>query len=358
MPLARRKLALLIPAHNEELAIAHTIRSALASGQPRRDIYVVNDSSTDRTGEIARSLLGFRQVLDVQRGGKAKALQSGLVAFWLTERYTWVHVADADGVFGTDYFRTLRAALDPKYAAICGYVCSLPGGWISQYRSFEYTLAQTFARRVQKAAGAVPVIPGPCAIFRSDVLEALDFGLGSITEDFDLTMQIHRKRLGPIGFVAGAKVHTQDPLTFRDYTKQVQRWHRGFFQVAMARRIGLRPQKVDAYLGYTALSAISALVQLLMLVAVGLLVDQAALAVFFLWDLQILAAEVLIASIASKRWDIWEAFPLFYLLRLAGLVIFFWAFVEVVLLRRFRLGQMHFWGTEGRRYKLSSIGGS
>ncbi len=356
MAQARKKLALLIPAHNEELAIAATIRSAIKSGQPARDIYVVNDSSTDATGYLARMLLGDSHVLDVQRGGKAKALQAGLEEFDLTARYKWVHVADADGVFGEDYFKRFRAALNPKYAAYCGYVASLPGGWISLYRSFEYTLAQTFARRIQRATGTVPVIPGPCAVFRSEVLEKLDFSLGTITEDFDLTMQIHRQKLGPIGFVPAAKVHTQDPQNLHDYIKQVQRWHRGFFQVALARRIGFRPQRVDAYLGYTAVSAIVALVQMALIVAAGLVHDHAGLAVFFLWDLQILALEVLVAAAVSRRWDIIEAFPLFYVLRLIGLIIFTVAMVEVVLARRFRLGQM-VWDTEGRRYKLADITG-
>jgi glycosyltransferase involved in cell wall biosynthesis len=47
---------ILIPARNEELGIGGTIRSVLDAGVPPSDIYVIDDGSTDRTGDIARSL--------------------------------------------------------------------------------------------------------------------------------------------------------------------------------------------------------------------------------------------------------------------------------------------------------------
>ena len=49
----RKKLALLLPGHNEELIIETTIRSALKAGQRLLDIYVVDDASTDKTRQAA-----------------------------------------------------------------------------------------------------------------------------------------------------------------------------------------------------------------------------------------------------------------------------------------------------------------
>ena len=49
-------VSILVPCRNEELVIAETIRSLLALDYPawKLEILIVNDASTDRTGEIAR----------------------------------------------------------------------------------------------------------------------------------------------------------------------------------------------------------------------------------------------------------------------------------------------------------------
>jgi cellulose synthase/poly-beta-1,6-N-acetylglucosamine synthase-like glycosyltransferase len=98
----KKKLALLLPAHNEELLIEATISSAIAAGQSLSDIYLVNDNSTDQTRRIATRLLGKDHVLNVARSGKAGAIIKAIKKFELADRYTWLHVADADSIFGKD----------------------------------------------------------------------------------------------------------------------------------------------------------------------------------------------------------------------------------------------------------------
>jgi cellulose synthase/poly-beta-1,6-N-acetylglucosamine synthase-like glycosyltransferase len=135
----KRKLALLLPGHNEELIIAHTIQSAIIAGQNIRDIYVVNDASTDRTKQIATELLGKDNVLTVKRSGKALAVQKAVKRFKIEKRYTWLHIADADSIFSPEYFREYRKKLDEnKYAVAVGFVQSLRGNWISTYRALTY----------------------------------------------------------------------------------------------------------------------------------------------------------------------------------------------------------------------------
>src|SRR5476651_1288370 len=74
-------LCLLIAAHNEELVLAKTINSAIAAGMSPEDIYVVDDNSTDRTTEIARSIVPEQNAIKVRRSGKGLALTKGAKKF-------------------------------------------------------------------------------------------------------------------------------------------------------------------------------------------------------------------------------------------------------------------------------------
>jgi cellulose synthase/poly-beta-1,6-N-acetylglucosamine synthase-like glycosyltransferase len=60
---------------------------------------------------------------------------------------------------------------------------------------------------------------------------------GLVIEDFNMTFEVHHRRLGKIAFHPGAYATTQDPDNFRDYYRQVLRWHLGFWQTL--RRHGL-----------------------------------------------------------------------------------------------------------------------
>ena len=49
------RVAVLIPAFNEEKVIVRTIRSVLNSDYPHLRIIVIDDGSSDRTSEVARA---------------------------------------------------------------------------------------------------------------------------------------------------------------------------------------------------------------------------------------------------------------------------------------------------------------
>src|SRR5665213_187185 len=121
------KMALLIAAHNEELVIEQTIHSAIRGGMQKRHIYVVDDNSDDKTGKLARKILGKDNVCRVRRSGKGLALTKAAAKFRLVERYQWIHIADADGGFARDYFYVFRRNLRLKYAVATGYIRSMPG---------------------------------------------------------------------------------------------------------------------------------------------------------------------------------------------------------------------------------------
>ena len=78
------RVAVLIPAYNEEKVIVRTIRSVLNSDYKNLHVIVVDDGSVDRTAEVAAAAYaqeiaaGRVQVLTKNNGGKAAALNYGL----------------------------------------------------------------------------------------------------------------------------------------------------------------------------------------------------------------------------------------------------------------------------------------
>lgn len=353
--LPRKKIALLLPGHNEELIIRATIRSAIAAGLAIEDIYVVDDDSSDSMYELAVAELGPQQVLHVERSGKALAVKKAIEAFSLASQYEWVHVADADSVFSPNYFTEYKKKLDKSdYAVALGFVQSMRGNWISTYRALTYTYSQQVTRRVQSKLGMISVFPGPITAFKTDILPDLDFMSNSLTEDFDITLQVHRKKLGRIAFIPNAVNFTQDPQTLEDFWRQNLRWQRGFFQGVKKYKIGRRLQLIDLSLGWQMFQSFFFLIILLgilpwIVISTG---NWMTIPVMIAADIIINGIVALASSAVAKRWNLLGALPYFYFLRWIEIAAYFVAFIEIMVLGKFQT-EVRGWGTEGRRYKLS-----
>jgi cellulose synthase/poly-beta-1,6-N-acetylglucosamine synthase-like glycosyltransferase len=348
----RQMLALLISAHNEELVLENTLRSAIAAGMKKADIFVVDDNSADATSDIARKVIGPNNVVRVKRSGKGLALTKASKHFKLTKRYRWIHIADADGGFAPDYFPIFRGSLRSEYAAATGYISSLPGSAIGDFRVFEYTIGMEIHRRFQAFAHTVSVIPGPTSCFRWDVFEKVDFANKSLTEDFDVTLQIHRKKLGKIQFIRDAVAYTQDPKNIKDYRRQIRRWNRGIMQGVNRHKIGRRFTRIDAYLSYQIVQNLLFFFNycVLMPFVAWQRHNVDVVAEVFLFDVLLTFVLAFLVAAKARRWDVLSAFPYVYALRWVQLFVFLRAFIEVGIFRRFKVSDGT-WAVMGRRYK-------
>ena len=67
-------VSILIPAHNSEEWVADSIRSAIAQTWQRKEIIIVDDGSSDKTGQIARQFCSKEvTVVSTDRRGAAAA---------------------------------------------------------------------------------------------------------------------------------------------------------------------------------------------------------------------------------------------------------------------------------------------
>ena len=84
------------------------------------------------------------------------------------------------------------------------------------------------------------VIPGFATIYRSEILQQIELDApGLLIEDFNAAFEVHKKKLGKIGFHPSCIGWVQHPDSLRDYWKQVRRWNIGFFQTV--RKNGIWP---------------------------------------------------------------------------------------------------------------------
>lgn len=352
----KKKLALLLPAHNEELIIQTTLRSAINAGQAKEDIFVVDDGSKDLTRSEAIKMLGKRQVLSVEHSGKAGAVHKAIKHFNIEDRYSWIHIADSDSVFGPDYFKIYRKGLvGNQYVAAVGFVQSLRGNWICRYRAFSYTFGQHVIRRVQSWLGMISVMPGPITSYRTDIIKHLDFFTGSLTEDFDITLQIHRQKLGKIKYIPDAVNFTQDPQTIGDFWKQTLRWYRGFFQGVAKYKIGSKTQRIDVSIMYQLMETLLYILQVWILLPILLIATNNWKFVWavFVGDMIVLGIIGVYSAAMALRPSILISLPLFYILRNIELIAYVKTFFEVIVFKRFPDKGQIGWATTGRRYALS-----
>jgi glycosyltransferase involved in cell wall biosynthesis len=81
-------VSIVIPVFNGEAYLRQAIASALAQTYPKIEVIVVNDGSTDRSAEIARSFGAIRYV-EQENGGVAAALNAGIAAM-RGEYFSWL----------------------------------------------------------------------------------------------------------------------------------------------------------------------------------------------------------------------------------------------------------------------------
>lgn len=276
-------ISLLVPAHNEELTVVENIRSLLTLRYPRFEIIVVNDGSRDGT---ARSLIAafrleridlrrphpapcqkirgiYRQrdypnllFIDKDNGGKSDALNAAMNY----ARHPLVCGVDADSIL--DHHSLLKAVRPfieqpATLIAVGGTIriangCEVrngliiregtPGRLLPLFQVVEYLRAFLIARLSFSRMNSVSIISGAFGLFkRSAVLQVGGYTLGTVGEDMELIVKLHRhfrNRNEPyhILFVPDPVCWTEAPESLAVLRRQRTRWQRGLCEVLWLHR--------------------------------------------------------------------------------------------------------------------------
>lgn len=266
-------ISVLVPAYNEELTIAASVRSLLQLNYPEFEILVVNDGSQDGTLEVLRrefALIPFPEafriclptkpvkavyqstrypelrVIDKENGGKADALNVGING----ARYPLFCGLDADSILQRDSLQLVLKPFqeDPLTIAAGGIIriangCAVSGGfltraglprnWLALFQIVEYLRAFLFGRLGWSPMNAMLVISGAFGLFKKEaVITAGGYRHDTIGEDMELVVRLHRQyRLAGIPyritFVPDPVCWTEAPESLRVLKSQRVRWQRG-----------------------------------------------------------------------------------------------------------------------------------
>jgi cellulose synthase/poly-beta-1,6-N-acetylglucosamine synthase-like glycosyltransferase len=235
------KVAVLIPAYNEEKVIERTVQGALDSDYPNLRVIVIDDGSKDRTLEVVRRAFAPEEaagkviILTRPNGGKAEALNSGLAHIGDAEIFVGI---DADTIIAPDAIaRLVPHFLNPKVGAVAGNakVGNRINLW-TRWQALEYITSQNFERRALNTLGAVSVVPGAIGAWRvSAVSEAGGFHVDTVAEDADLTMALLRNGYR-VEYEDLALAFTEAPKNASTLMRQRFRWSFGILQAVFKHR--------------------------------------------------------------------------------------------------------------------------
>jgi 1,2-diacylglycerol 3-beta-glucosyltransferase len=244
-------MALIMPAHNEELVIGATLESLVRLDYDRFCVIVVNDGSTDETGRRARAFesTGRVRVFDrppeVAGRGKGAVLNEGyrvllelirrgdpLVAGFEPDRVV-VGVVDADGHLQKKALRDVaRLFDDPKVGGVQMSVVigNADDGLIARCQDLEFTGFSQLAQAARDRIGSVG-LGGNGQFTRLAALRSLGRlpWTDCLTEDLDLGL--HLRRIGwHMRFCRTTAVTQQGVPSVRAWLRQRTRWAQGHYQ--------------------------------------------------------------------------------------------------------------------------------
>jgi 1,2-diacylglycerol 3-beta-glucosyltransferase len=242
---AQASIAVLVPAHDEELLIGRTVTSLLGQSYPRElyRVVVIADNCRDRTASIAIGL-GVDVLVrdDLEHRGKGQAI-SWAIAQLATDggaRPDAFVIVDADSEADPNLLRALAGSLAGGADVVQADYMPMPEGESSPSEELRRAALLLF-NRARSQGRQVLHLPatllGNGMLFSRRALELVPWSAFSSTEDLEFGIVLRLHRIRP-RYAGGAGVVGAPPGTLRAATTQRLRWEGGRLHVL--RTYGLR----------------------------------------------------------------------------------------------------------------------
>jgi 1,2-diacylglycerol 3-beta-glucosyltransferase len=225
----QHRLAVLIPAHDEERVIARTLDSLRQLDYPADllAVHVVADNCTDATADIVRAAgVEVHERIAPDDPGKGPALQ-WLLARLRDEPADAVVFVDADTSVHADALRRIEAELRRGATVVQAHYAVRDAGSSPTvaFRAAAFA-ARTYLRPLGRTAiGGSAGLHGNGMAFRADVLERRSWS-DHLTEDVELHLDLLLDGT-LVAFAPAATVEAEMPETLEAARTQHERWERG-----------------------------------------------------------------------------------------------------------------------------------
>jgi hyaluronan synthase len=235
------RVALVMPAFNEQDAVGRSLRSLLDVDYPpdKLELVAVNDGSTDDTlieiERVAAESSGRVRVLNFETNrGKRAAMAAGI-------RVTDAEIiafVDSDSTLASDALRKLvQSFANHRVGAVCGHadVLNVRANWLTKMQAVRYFVAFKVCKAAESVFGAVTCCSGCFSAYRREaIMPRLDWWenqtfLGresTFGDDRSLTNCVLRR--WRVIYHADAVAETIVPETLRQFIKQQTRWKRSW----------------------------------------------------------------------------------------------------------------------------------
>lgn len=275
-------ISLIIPAYNEQENIVQNIRSLMKMNYPCYEIIVVNDGSTDKTGELVIGAFDMHPIetsiryqiqtktirgvyfskkypnllfVDKENGGKSDALNAGINL----SSYPLFTCLDADSRVEKDalLMLSLEFIKDSRTVVAGGIVriangskivdgelkgFTMPKKLVERFQIVEYYRSFLSGRVFWSATNSLLIVSGAFGLFRKQtVIDVGGYKLNTIGEDMEIVVRIHRymrkKRIKyRVIFNELSICWTQGPMSMKDIRSQRRRWQIGLMDTLIAHR--------------------------------------------------------------------------------------------------------------------------
>ncbi|MFI6100248.1 glycosyltransferase [Lentzea sp. NPDC051213] len=229
-------VSVVIPAYNEVLNIAATVRAIAANNHLAEvEIIVVDDGSADGTADRVEELdLPGVIVIRQANQGKPAALNAGI----RRASHDVLVLLDGDTIFEPDTIGELvQPFADEEVGAVSGNAKvgnrqRLLGRW----QHLEYCAGSNLDRQILHALRCIPTVPGAVGAFRRAALtDVHGVSDDTLAEDTDLTMAVTRAGWR-VAYRPQARAWTEAPTTLHGLFRQRYRWSYGTFQAMWKHR--------------------------------------------------------------------------------------------------------------------------
>jgi 1,2-diacylglycerol 3-beta-glucosyltransferase len=237
------RMAIVVPAHDEEVGISETVRSLLSVDYPREnyEVVVVADNCCDRTAEVARQA-GARILAreDAERRGKGYALRFAFDHVLGEGAAEAIVVVDADTVVSPNILRAFAAHLTDGAGVLQAHygVRNADESWRTRLLAIAFEAfhgVRSMAReRLHLSCG----LRGNGMAFAAEVLRAVPHEAFSVVEDLEYGIQLAHAGYR-VRYVEEARVFGLMAVTETASRSQRQRWEGGRQRMAKTHAVPL-----------------------------------------------------------------------------------------------------------------------